>query len=165
MLKIIVIGNTGSGKSTFSKILGKKLNLPVIHLDTYFHKKNFIQVSREEWDKIIEEFINREKWIMDGNYKRTLDKRINSADVVIFLDLPKWLSLYRILKRRLSYRGTTRPDMPEYLKERLTFMLIKKCLLFSRKTILEILSKHKDTKRIFILKNTKDMDSFLNKIK
>ena len=61
--KIIVIGNNGSGKSVFSIKLGKKLNLPVIHLDSLFHKPEWKRPTNEEWDKIQADLVKGEGWI------------------------------------------------------------------------------------------------------
>lgn len=162
MKRIAVIGNNGTGKSVFAAKLGRKLNLPVIHLDTYFHKPGWKKVSSDEWDKIHAGLIKEEKWIMDGTYKRTLEKRISAADTVIFLDLPKWLAFYRMLKRRIQYGKSKRPDMPDFLKERISFILFRKNLSFSSKTIYKILEKYKDNKNIIILKNNRDIENFLS---
>ena len=164
MRKVVVIGNNGTGKSVSAVKLGKKLNLPVIHLDTYFHKPGWTKVSNEEWDKIHGEFIKGKEWIMDGTYKRTLDKRINAADTVIFLDFPKWLAFYRMVRRRILNRNSRRPDMPEFLTERLSMILLRKNLTFSKKRIYQILQKYNDTKVIIILKNNKEVDRFLKEV-
>lgn len=75
---------SGSGKSTLAIRLGQKLNLPVIHLDNYFHKSREKIVTKNEWDKITVELVKRKEWVMDGFYPRTLDIRLEEADTVIF---------------------------------------------------------------------------------
>ncbi|HBQ76415.1 MAG TPA: AAA family ATPase, partial [Exiguobacterium sp.] len=110
MQKIILIGSGGSGKSTLAREMSKKLNYPVDHLDSLLWRPNWEAVSREEQRQIQQTLISRDTWIIDGNYGGTLDLRIDAADTIIFLDLPRTLCLYRVLKRTWRYRKTGRPD-------------------------------------------------------
>lgn len=119
MQRILVIGSAGSGKSTLSQRLSEQLQLPVIHLDKYYWKPNWVPTPNEDWDKFVLGTTNRDQWIMDGNYTRTLDLRLKRADTVIFLDLSKWLCLYRIIKRRIKYHRKTRADLNEGCPEKL----------------------------------------------
>lgn len=162
MERIIVIGNNGSGKSVFSIKLGNKLNLQVIHLDSYFHLPGWGKRPNEEWLKLHDDFIKGDKWIIDGTYRKTLEKRINAADTIIFLDIPKWLAFYRMINRRIIYRNSKRPDMPDYLNEQMSFTLFRKNITFSRKRIYEIINKYNDSKKIVVLKNNKEIEQFLN---
>lgn len=125
MKRILVIGSGGSGKSTLSQKLGSILDLPVIHLDTYFWNANWVPKPNDEWDKIVDHFTNDEHWIIDGNYSRTMDIRIKRADVIIFLDLPRLLCIYRIIKRRVMYHKKSRPDMNDECPEKLDWEFVK----------------------------------------
>ena len=86
MKKILVIGCCGAGKSTFSKKLHKILKLPLIHLDTYYHKPNWEEPEKEDWKKIVSSLAHRKEWIMDGNFSDTFDIRIPRSDTIIYLD-------------------------------------------------------------------------------
>ncbi len=66
-----------------------------------------------EWDSLMERLASGKEWIIDGNYGRTMDIRLQEADPVIFLDYPAYLSWLRVLKRRVQYHAKTRPDMGE----------------------------------------------------
>ena len=118
MKKIIVIGSGGAGKSTFSKRLGEILGIEVIHLDRLYWLPNWQEVPQDEWHRIVEEVISRDSWVMDGNYSATREMRIRACDTVIFLDIPRRVCMYRILKRTLIYHGQSRPDMPSGCNER-----------------------------------------------
>jgi len=160
MKRVIVIGNNGSGKSIFAVKLGKKLKLPVIHLDKLFHKPGWKRATNEEWDEIQKQIIQEKEWIIDGTYKRTLDVRLKAADTVVFIDIPKWLAFIRAIKRRIAHRHKTRPDLPDYLKEQMSLKLIKKILFFSRAEILRRLNDYKG-KTIIILHNNEELESFI----
>ncbi len=93
MKRIAVIGSGGSGKSTFSALLGKELNLPVHHFDQIYWKPNWVKTPKDDWLKIQKSLCESEWWIIDGNYQSTLDIRFEACDTVIFLDVNR-LYLY-----------------------------------------------------------------------
>ena len=88
MNKVIVIGCPGSGKTTFSLKLHEVLGLPLYHLDSIWHKPDKTHILREEFDERLSEIMVGERWIIDGNYSRTLRRRISGCDTVILFDLP-----------------------------------------------------------------------------
>lgn len=118
--RILVIGCSGSGKSTFANFLGKKFNLEVIHLDKYFWKPNWTMRTNEEFTEIVSNLIQEENWIMDGNYSKTLSIRALYADIIFFFDLPSYICTYRILKRSLITKlgFEKRVDMAEGCPEK-----------------------------------------------
>src|SRR5215510_1198271 len=109
MKKILVIGSGGSGKSTVATRLGALLDLEVIHLDQFFWRPGWISLSPEDWAQTVTELLDRESWIIDGNYSGTLELRFRKCDTIIFLDLSRWLCLWRIVTRALRYRNANRP--------------------------------------------------------
>jgi adenylate kinase family enzyme len=124
MKKILVIGSGGSGKSTFSKYLGEKLGLPVVHLDQLFWRPNWTRTPEDEWVEVVRRETARDEWIMDGNFGGTREMRMEACDTIIYLDMPRWLCMYRILKRSFIYRRRARPDMAEGCRERLDLEFI-----------------------------------------
>lgn len=105
MQKILIIGSPGSGKSTFSFRLSEKLNIPIIHLDKLFWKSGWVSRSKEAFDKLLIEEMEKESWIIDGNYSRTLPMRLEKADTVIFFDYSRFVCLWRVLKRVITNYG------------------------------------------------------------
>src|SRR5215470_7625258 len=103
MQKILVIGSGGAGKSTLAKRLGARLNLEVIHLDKVYWKPGWVEPPKAEWQNRVQELLNREAWIMDGNFSDTLVMRMAACDTVIFLDLARLICLWRVLKRVALY--------------------------------------------------------------
>lgn len=158
MKRILVIGCPGSGKTTFSLKLSKQLNIPCIHLDKLFWKNDWVECSKEEFDNLLDMELQKESWIMDGNYSRTLSRRLQFADTVIYLDYPRLLCIYRVLKRVIQNYGKTRIDMAENCPEKFDFEFLKYIWNFNkinRKIILDNLNCLKTTK-IFIVKNKVD---------
>jgi len=92
--------------------------LPVVHLDKLFWRPNWERTPEEEWIETVRSETQRPEWIMDGNFGGTRKIRMRAADTIIFLDLPRWVCMYRILKRTLLYKRGGRPDMAEGCDER-----------------------------------------------
>lgn len=106
--KAIVIGCPGSGKSTFSRKLRDLTGLPLYYLDRIWHKADKTTVTREEFDAALEEILAGDRWIIDGNYSRTLELRLQKCDTVFLFDLP----LEDCLQGAASRIGTVREDLP-----------------------------------------------------
>jgi adenylate kinase family enzyme len=125
MKRIVVIGCSGSGKSTFSRKLQQVTGNPLHHLDKLFWLPDWELRSDVEQDRIQKERIKEDNWIIDGNYQRSLPIRLERADTVFFFDYPRRLCLYRALKRIVSNRKRTRPDMGEGCPERFDWEFMK----------------------------------------
>lgn len=165
MKKVLVLGCAGSGKSTFSSQLGKVTGLPVIHLDSLYWKPGWIAATEEEWDQIIDDLVKLDTYIMDGNYSRTLAKRLDDADVVYFFDFPRFLCIYRVIKRRVINHGRTRADMAEGCEEKIDLEFLRWIWNFkkrSRGKILKMLSQVKEQKQVFIFRRPRDVKEYIN---
>ncbi len=111
--RILVVGNDGSGKTWFARKLSEKLELPLVHLDKEYFRKNWKVMPREEWLEKHRQLIAQEKWIIDGYYPATLKERFLCADAVVYLDVPNLVCYRHLLKRNRQYKTENRPDLPE----------------------------------------------------
>ena len=164
MKKLLVIGPGGAGKSTFAKRLGASLQLEVIHLDSLYWSSGWVEMPKDQWRVLIEELVQRDSWIMDGNYGGTLDIRLDACDSVIFLDAPRLMCVQRVLKRLALYRKANRPDMAPGCRERFNWAFIKYVWEYPRKrkpAMLEKLKIHSQTKSVFILRSQAEIEGFL----
>lgn len=162
--RILVIGPCGAGKSTFSKKLYKILKLPLIHLDTYYHKPNWEEPQKEDWEKIVRRLANQKEWIMDGNFSDSFNLRIPRANTIIYLDYSSIKCCLRVLKRNITYYGRTRSDMATGCRESFDLSFLQFVLMFNyrnRSNIYNRLEKVKNTKNVIILKNDKQVSAFL----
>ena len=161
--KILVIGSGGAGKSTFSRRLSELTGIEVFHLDQLYWKPNWAEPSKEEWRKTLENLLKKDEWIMDGNFGGTMDLRLSACDTAIFLDLPRTVCLYRVLKRRLKYRNTNRPDMTEGCDEKIDFEFLKWIWDYpktKKPAVEEKLQKFENEKTIIRLKSQREVDDF-----
>lgn len=167
MQKILLIDSGGSGKSTLARELGTRLDIAVYHLDALLWKPNWTPATRQEQLAIQSELITRGSWIIDGNYGGTLDLRVDAADAVVFLDLPRTVCTYRVLKRTLSYWGKTRPDMGAGCEERFDPKFLKwiwNYLKTQRPAVIERLNSLPAEKQIIMLRSRTDVRDFIKQI-
>ncbi|KAB8125976.1 DNA topology modulation protein [Gracilibacillus oryzae] len=168
MKKIILIGSGGSGKSTLARQLGEALHIEVFHLDAMFWKPNWVGVSRDEQKKVQRELVKQDEWIIDGNYGGTMEIRLQAADTIIFLDMPRLLCVYRAMKRMLKYRNKTRPDMGEGCPERLDFHFLKWIWNYpktKRPQIMERLEQLSQEKQVIIFHSPAEVKRFLETLR
>ncbi len=159
MKKVIVIGCPGSGKTTFAEKLSKSTGLPLYYLDAIWHKPDRTHISREELDDRLGEILALDEWIIDGNYSRTLERRLIACDTVFLFDLPTEECLAGARERL----GKGRYDMPwiateldpNFEKEILEF---RDCKL---PEIYNLIEKHGQNKKVAIFKSRKDADAFI----
>ncbi len=115
--KILIVGCGGAGKSTFARAMGERFALPVVHLDKLWWLPGWVQREREEFDALLQTELGKPQWVIDGNFFRTFERRLQACDAVVFLDLPTEECLKSIYARVEEYRGRTRPDMTEECPE------------------------------------------------
>lgn len=147
MKRILVIGCPGSGKSYFSRALAEKLGLPLVHLDLLNWNADGTNVEREVFDKRLADVLARDEWIIDGNYGRTMESRMERCDAIFFLDFPTEVCLNGVRERK----GKPRTDMPfdppdsddeEFME------FIRRYNEESRPKVLELLEKYSDRETV-----------------
>lgn len=103
--RIMIIGCSGSGKSTLARELTEKTNIPVVHLDNLYWNSEWKPVSNETFDERLSNELEKDSWIIEGNYNRTIPKRLEYCDTVIYLDFSRLTCLLGVLKRRIAFYG------------------------------------------------------------
>ncbi|HJU92488.1 MAG TPA: DNA topology modulation protein [Pyrinomonadaceae bacterium] len=167
MKRVLVIGPGGSGKSTFARRLGEILGIEVKHLDSFYWRAGWTKPSNENWLKKVDELISGESWIIDGNFGGTLARRVERCDTIIFLDMPRLLCVWRVTKRRLTYRNRSRPDMAEGCAEKLDFEFISWVWNYSNRSrpkVVKLINENKASKKIVWLRSNADVEKFLNQL-
>lgn len=159
MEKIIVIGCPGSGKTTFAVKLNEITGLPLYHLDAVWHKPDKTHIPREEFDERIKEIFNTDKWIIDGNYNRTIEVRLEQCDTVFLFDLPVEVCLQGAVERI----GKGRYDLP-WIGTELDPEFEDFIINFSKTSlpkIYELIDKYKKVKQIIVFKSREETDEYL----
>jgi adenylate kinase family enzyme len=166
MKRILIIGCSGSGKSTMSRELTKRLSLPCVHLDQLYWKPNWVKSDSEEFDAKLQVELEKDEWILDGNFDRTLALRMRYADTVILFNYPRLLCLWRVWKRVRHYRGTTRPDMTDGCEERFDLAFMKYIWNFRKKSLSNIRAALAEAGhlRFIEIKNKKQLKAFYDSL-
>lgn len=162
MLKIIIIGSPGSGKSTFARKLRDITNLPLYYLDMLWHKKDRTNISREEFDEKLEKILKKDKWIIDGNYQRTIEMRLKECDTVFLMDYPLEVCLSGAEERV----GKKREDLP-WIEEKVDEEFKQIIVDFSKNKlpqIYKLLEKYQQDKNIIIFKSREEADNYIKKM-
>lgn len=159
MQKINIIGSPGAGKSTFARSLRETTGLPLYYLDMLWHKPDKTNVTPEEFDALLSEILQKDRWIIDGNYQRTLERRLRECDTVFLLDFP----LEVCLSGAESRIGKKREDMP-WIEEEFDVEFKQWIVDFSKDQlprIYKLLEKYQKDKRVIIFKSREEADAYL----
>lgn len=160
MQKILIIGCSGAGKSTFARRLRDRTGLPLYYLDRLWHKPDRTNVTQEAFDRGLAQWLARPAWIIDGNYSRTLPQQLEACDTVFFLDFPLEVCLAGVENRR----GVQRPDMP-WVEEELNAEFLQYILDFGRDQlpiVTALLERYRGRRKIITFHSRAEADNYLN---
>ena len=162
MRRVLIIGCSGTGKSTLARRLGSLLDLPVTHLDHLYWRPGWVEAPEAEFHAAQEKVVTGDAWVIDGNYNSSLHLRLPRADTVVFLDFPRRASLRRVLVRTVRERGldTQAPGCPS--KVDMEFLgFIWNWRRRRRNTLLKRLAVEARHTRQYLLSSPRDVESFL----
>ncbi|EHP2609284.1 ATP-binding cassette domain-containing protein [Listeria monocytogenes] len=161
--KVLIIGPNGAGKSTFATELGKHYDFEVCHLDKLFWQENWNAVAKADFeDKVDNIMSSKKKYIIDGDYFFNLEKRLEHADLVIWIKIPLFLCVANIIKRRFKYMTNVRPDVTEGCEEKLNLSFLLYALKYNKrsgKQTKELLDNVYD-KELFVIDSYKKLKSY-----
>lgn len=163
----MIIGGAGSGKSTVARMLGDKTGLPVINMDKLYWQSGWRLRNRDETRRLVLATIEADQWIFEGNFSELFQARLARADTLIFLDLPTWMRLARVVRRTIRDYGRVRPDMQEGCPERFDWDFLKWVADYDRRgraKALQLLADAPAEKRMLHLKSRRQVNAFLRSV-
>lgn len=165
MRRIMIIGGSGTGKSTLARAMGAKLDLPVVDLDRHYWSPGWVAPEAAEWRRRVAELAAGDAWVMDGNYSSTFDLRLPRAHALVWLDLPRWIYFPRAVKRLIANYGRERADIgrgcPERLDVDFLFGWVWTYPTRSRPRTLRLVQELAATKRVVVLRSRCEVAVFI----
>jgi len=164
MKRILVTGNAGSGKSTLAKRIADQLGLPCHGLDTVVWQSGWRKTEVDERNRRIDELTAAEHWVIDGVSLRAQAK----ADTVVFLDVSRRTSVWRVSKRNWRYLFRSRPGLPANCPEILIIptllRIIRNFPIRVRPKILEEMATGPAGRRFLHLRTSAEVDEFVRSL-
>jgi adenylate kinase family enzyme len=167
MRRIAIIGSTATGKSTLARRLGLLLGLPVYHLDALFWRPGWIPTPDDEWEEVLRQILRGDHWIVDGNFTSSIRERLEAADTILFLDLPRWISIAAVTRRRIEQLWHLPPGVAAGCEPMFNLRLFRWIWTFPedhRPHFLALLSDQPAAKRVLILKSRHEVRRFLRSV-
>ena len=106
MERIVVIGSSCSGKSTFSQRLADKKEIEYIELDQLHWLPNWIERADDDFRNLVNKAVSADSWVVDGNYSVARDLIWPRATKIIWLNHSFSLVLYRSITRSIIRSAT-----------------------------------------------------------
>jgi adenylate kinase family enzyme len=161
--RIMIIGRSGSGKSTFAVKLSKIVNIPIFHLDKYFFESNWIERNYNDFLAMQIEMVAKSNWIIDGNSTRSYELRYKRADLCLYFNFPRWLCYWRVLKR-LFDKDPNIDDRAPDCQETVRWPLLKYMWSFEARVnpILQLLQSKYPHVPIIELQSDDDVSQFFH---
>ena len=159
MKKVIVIGCPGSGKSTVSRALHNKTGIPLYHLDMMYWNADKTTVEKSVFLERLSAVLEKDEWIIDGNYKRTVERRLAACDTAFLLDYPVEVCLAGVAARV----GQEREEMP-WTATALDPELVQYIRDFAATQLphdYELLERYGEGREIVIFRSREEADAWL----
>ncbi len=170
MKRILILGPSGTGKTTLGRRLGEKLHLPILHLDTVYWLKDWEHIDKDAFHTYMTQFIkDHDAWVIDGNYtnNKHFKLRLQMADTVILLDYGTQASLRGIHERAAKYKHQVRSDMAEGCVEGVDQVFLQYVAFYYKtriKWLRAMIQKYNNTKQIIVFKSRNELHQWFDQL-
>ncbi len=167
MRRIAIIGPAATGKSTLARRLGSLLGLPVYHLDALYWHPGWTPTPEDEWQELLRRILRADRWIVDGNFSASIRDRLDAADTILFLDLPRWVSMTAVTRRRIEQVWRLPPGVAAGCRPMFNLRLFRWIWTFPedhRPYFLALLADQPASKRVLVLKRRREVRHLLKSI-
>ena len=127
--RIVVLGTTGVGKTTLAREIARALDMPHVELDYYRFRPNWVEVPNDEFRESVREALRGDRWVADGNYSLARDVIWPRATLLVWLDYPIYVVLWRLFWRTVG-RGVFRKVLWHGNREKLWWHFVTRNSLF-----------------------------------
>jgi adenylate kinase family enzyme len=132
LVRIAILGGAGAGKSTLARHVGGALGLPVVHLDRVVYGPGWARIAVPVARERLAALLEPGAWVVEGTYAELADLTLPRVDLVIWIDQPAWLRLWRTWRKTRTHRGRPRADRPDGCDEGFDWAYALTVLRFGR---------------------------------
>lgn len=163
-MKILITGLACSGKSTLSRLIADVTGLPLVHMDRIIWQENWVKATDEQFIEKQDQLLRQPNWIYEGFNLPTLQKQIEAADQIIFINKSRLRITFNYLKRLRKYKHEARPDMPNGNIEHYSFNYIKWLWKYSSSNVFNDLQKYAHNKSVNVVHSKRDIERLLTQL-
>lgn len=170
MKRIVILGPSGTGKTTLSRRLGEKLRYPILHLDTVYWLKDWEHIDKPSFHRYMVDYMRKhDRWVIDGNYSNNkhFALRLRLADTIILLDYGTGASLKGIYERASKYKHQVRSDMAEGCVEGVDQVFLQYTAFYSKfrlKWLKATIFKYNKNSTILIFKSRQELHQWFDQL-
>lgn len=161
--RIAILGGAGSGKSTLARRLGDLTAAPVTHLDRILFGPGWTLHSTAAIRAEVADLAERPAWIIEGTYPDLWDLTLPRADLILWIDQPWPLRLWRAWRKTRTHRAAPRPDRPDDCEEAFGLAYVRSVLSFGgwNRKVAAALHTAAPARTVLILRGDKAVARFL----
>lgn len=162
-MRINITGNSGSGKSTLSRYVATKLDLPLVEMDVINWQAGWKPTPSVEKEKKLDRLLAGHSWVVDGIYGEARQK----ADIIVLLDWPRHICLWRCARRNWRFLFRSRPGFPRNCPEILIVpKLLRAIKDFPKKrhAIMNDIDNMKGHREGLVVRSDADLMAFMDRI-
>ncbi|TRB25633.1 AAA family ATPase [Rhizobium rhizogenes] len=164
--RILVMGCSGGGKTTLSRKICARTNLPYVSMDReFFWLPGWVKRDKAEERALIAAKVAEECWLIDGTAPSSFDLRLPRTELVLWVRMPRWLCMWGAPSRAVRWLGRSRPDMAPGCRERIDREFLRYIWDWERKfapKVLAGLAQHGPDIPVFQLKSRGEMRQLLD---
>src|SRR5262249_28729574 len=109
-MRVAVVGSSGSGKTTMGRAIAARLGLDFVELDSIFHQPGWTELPDDEFRARVRAVVDRDAWVIDGNYGVVRPLVLERATTVVWLDYSRPRVMQQVIRRSVA-RGLTRQEL------------------------------------------------------
>ena len=169
--RVVVVGSTGSGKTTLARQLSRLLDVSHTELDSLNWETDWTSAPTDVFQQRVQDALKGDTWVVDGNYRAVRDLVWPRATVLIWLDYPLRVLIWRLLQRTLRrtlrkeelWNGNRERFITQFLSRDSLFLWLFRTYWSRRRTLPLVLEQPEHSHlEVVLLRSQSETDDWLS---